>query len=68
MCHFRLRRMREMQSIVTDVFGVCQFVCHMELFGAVFAKSLWPLVDVSVRAVICVEYFWLHVLFCYCIF
>jgi len=43
-----------MQTIVTDVCGVCQFVRQSvclsrgftvrELFGAAFSKSLWPLV------------------------
>jgi len=43
--------MHEMQTIVTDVHGVCLSVCHMGAqlgftvwgsFGAAYAKSLWP--------------------------
>jgi len=40
--------MHEMQTIVTDVCGVCQSVrqsvCHVGSFCAAFAKSLWPIV------------------------
>jgi len=43
--------MHEMQTIVTDVRGVCpqvcQHVCHAGSFGAVFAKSLWPLLHIA---------------------
>jgi len=49
---FRLHRMHEIQTIVTDVRGVCQSVCHATQLGftvrgssgAAFAKLLWPLV------------------------
>jgi len=42
---FRLNRMHEMQTIVTDFHGVCQSVCHAAgSFGATVAKSLWPIV------------------------
>jgi len=45
--------MHEMQTIDTDVRGVCQAVCHAAQlsltmwgsFGAAFAKSLLPLVS-----------------------
>jgi len=46
----RLPQMHEMQTIVTDVCGVCQSVClaarlHcVGSFGAAFAKLLWPVV------------------------
>jgi len=48
--------MHEMQTIVTDVRGVCLSVCHaaqstrftvLESFDAAFARSLWPLVMLS---------------------
>jgi len=53
---FRLRRMHEMQTIVTNVRAVClsvrpsvrQSVCHVGSFGAAFAKILWPLVGLSI--------------------
>jgi len=58
---FRLHRMHEMQTIVTDVRGVCQSVrpsvclsvCYSAravcavLFGAAFAKLLWRLVGIT---------------------
>jgi len=52
---FRLHRMHEMQTIVTDLRGVRLSVCHAAhlgftergLFGAAFAQSLWPLVICS---------------------
>jgi len=38
--------MHEMQTIVTDLRGVCpsvcQSVCHAMSFDAAFAKLLWP--------------------------
>jgi len=57
---FRHHRIHEMQTIVTDVCGVCQSVhqsvCHVaqlggacslcRSFGAAFAKSLWLLVTI----------------------
>jgi len=58
----RLHRMNEMQSIVVDVRDVCLSVCPSVslsrgsaqlgftvrgLFGAAFAKSLWPLVQLA---------------------
>jgi len=51
--------MRDMQTIVTDVCGVCPSVCLSHglsqrclqcvqgSFGAVFAKLLWPLVIIE---------------------
>jgi len=56
---FRLHRMHEMQTIVTDVRGVCLSVCLSRgssrrrvqcvrgSFGAAFAKLLWPLVKIK---------------------
>jgi len=52
---FRLHRMHEMQTIVTDVSGVCPSVCLTRgysaaravcagLFDAAFTKTLWPFV------------------------
>jgi len=54
-CCFRLHRMHEMQTVVTDVHRVCPSVClSVSLFvmrlncvwciHAAFAKLLWPLV------------------------
>jgi len=51
--------MHEMQTIVTDVCGVCQSVCHAAQlsftvpgsFDAAFTKSLWPLVSHLYRVV-----------------
>jgi len=49
----RLHQMHELQTIVTDVRGVCLSVNlsrgstqlhRVGSFGAIFAKSLWPLV------------------------
>jgi len=36
-----MHRVHKMQTIVTDVRGVCQSVCH-----AVIDKSPWPLVEI----------------------
>jgi len=45
----RKQKIHEMQTIVTDVRGVCLSrglcqQCVWGSFGAAFAKSLWPLV------------------------
>jgi len=49
--------MHEMQTIVTDVCGVCLSVCqsvslsvcHAGSFGAAFAKLFWSLVAMTLR-------------------
>jgi len=51
---FRLHRMHEMQTIVTDDRVVCPPVCqsvyHAGSFSATFAKLLWPLVQVGCQS------------------
>jgi len=59
---FRLRRMHEMQTIVTDVCCVCLSVCHVAQlgftvqgsFGTAFAKSLLSLVNAGMIMMISV--------------